>query len=241
MPPKQLRMIGIRNIQFIVLILFISCSSQKKPEIAIKNLNPQNVLGKYAEDTSPYKTPTHTALEILADKKVKYYLNREILGIISIDGKWTLNKDTLMLSFNLPEKVKKGSLTLECLDRIDNNGMVIKVVDETKQPLLGASVIINNKLYEVNDHKGEIHLPSIFIDSLQVSFIRPEKKSIKIGKKIDKNLLLVYQSDEERSLVYDFIVSNWLVQNNKLIALKNGKVVDDEKNINGNVLFKIGG
>ncbi len=190
------------------------------------------MLGRYVEDTPPYKTPTHTEIEILADNGVKYGLSRELYGVISIDGTWTLSKDTLMLDFDLPEKVKKGSLTLEYLGKADNNGIVIKVVDETKEPLLGASVLVNNKQYEVNDPKGEIYLPSFFIDSIQVSFIGPETKSIKMGKKVDNNLLLVYRSDEERPLVYDFIVPNWLVQKNKLIALEDSKVVAD------NVLVK---
>lgn len=216
-------MVKIKIFSLIFLSLLISCCSVKKQIQAQEDIQIDNILGKYIKDDSPYKTPNSEEIILLPNNVVSYNLEVEFYGKQSFKGAWSLKKDTLNLSFNIPSEKIDGKIDVLYGERVTDT-INLTLVDNENDFLVGDSLFINNKEKYIVQFSGEIKTKPQFIDNIKIVTPTSEIYDKKINKYVNTNMKIVLTPNKYRNALYDLIKTKWLVQGHKLVAINNHKI-----------------
>ncbi len=214
-----------KNSILILLICFILTSCATRKDVTVSNNNQKtDFTGKYIKDDSPYKTPNSKEVHILSNGEVIYKLDMEIYGNHELKGVWTVKEDTLKLSFNFPPKKTVGFVGIEYGEEKKKDSIDLTIVNEKGEDIGGNTIYINDKDYFISSKTLKIN-PS-FINKVKIDFYG-ETYEKEVNKYVDTDVKIILTPNEWRNAIYDFVKTDWLIQDNRLILLKKGDL--DEK------------
>jgi len=205
----------INFLRLFLLLFFISCNSQH--QFHKKKLLDYGKYINYRYTGDPFNSES---IIISEDNKVNYDLKIKLYGDISLTGNWSIVKDTLKFSFEMPPIKKIGKIKIDYGSERHSDSLSVKVNDSYGIPY-GSAIFIDNDKYIITFK--EIKIKPRYISKIKAVY-GDDTYEININKFITNDITSFTILTESRDVIYDLVTTKWLIRENRIIEINGNKV-----------------